>query len=122
MFSDRRSAQVMKDSARTARLPARGRPRLAERENRLRVLLAATTLGDHPEEDLRDDVAARFKFISSRTPVLLRFSVTLPSVTPTGRWRERGLHVPGAVSERPSVSRGASVGEDGSDQTLIAGS
>jgi hypothetical protein len=26
----------------------------------------------------------------SRTPVLLRFSVRLPSTTATGRWRERG--------------------------------
>jgi hypothetical protein len=28
--------------------------------------------------------------VQSRTPVLLRFLVRLPSVTATGRWRERG--------------------------------
>jgi hypothetical protein len=28
--------------------------------------------------------------VHSRTPILLRFRVELPSVTATGRWRERG--------------------------------
>jgi len=51
--------------------------------------------------------------VHSRTPVLLRFSVSLPCVTATGRWRERGrmrrrsrrvlsgLQRPGALSYNP---------------------
>ena len=35
--------------------------------------------------------------VHSRTPVLLRFSVRLPSVTATGRWRERGRMTIGLV-------------------------
>ncbi len=36
------------------------------------------------------DVDSQRMVIRSRTPVLLRFRVELPSVTATGRWRERG--------------------------------
>ena len=38
---------------------------------------------------------ATLRSVHSRTPVLLRFSVRLPSVTATGRWRERGRIVSG---------------------------
>jgi hypothetical protein len=47
---------IVRDTAGTARQTARRFPRLAERDDRLWVLLATPTLRDHPEEDPRNDL------------------------------------------------------------------
>jgi hypothetical protein len=44
---------------------------------------------DPPQIAGSTSVATREESVHSRTPVLLRFSVRLPSVEARGRWRER---------------------------------
>jgi hypothetical protein len=63
-------------------------PRLAPSQPSRRTDMVGRQIHDKP--DRSTSVLMRERSIHSRTPISLKFSVGLPSVTATGRWRERG--------------------------------